>query len=140
MYIFRCEDTYTIVRWWIGTMVLPTGLQTSRIPGLSYRYKRANILRMTIDDIQGLVKDGGFFVRFTDAVADNGSTVLIVPSGFMILVAASKGRLLRWPLLADEADAARVRECLRHLLDDFPELRNPETSYVQFAQTLGMNV
>ncbi len=115
-------------------------LRTDRIPGDTYLAKRNNILRATVDDITALLKDGGFLARFTDGVSESGKCGLLIPSGFMTLVASSGARVLRWSLMADEADASRVRNGLRNLLDSFPEHRNAESGYADFARHLGVQL
>ncbi len=58
----------------------------------------------------------------------------------MLITVSTNARVLRWSMMADEADTARVRNALSNLLQDFVEFRAPGTGYVAFAQHLGLQV
>ena len=54
------------------------------------------------------------------------------------VVAASNARVLRWSLMADDADLMRVRSSLQQLLESFAELRAEGTGYVDLATHLNV--
>ena len=115
------------------------GFKTDRIPGTSYEEKRNYILRCTIDQLDERIKDGGFFAKFVDGVSvPEGKCMIVIPSGFMIAACGSDARVLRWSVASDESDFARVRETLRMMFESFAEFRNPDTSYPQYARSLGV--
>ena len=64
--------------------------------------------------------------------------MIVIPSGFMIAACGSDARVLRWSVASDESDFARVRETLRMMFESFAEFRNPDTSYPQYARSLGV--
>ena len=110
-------------------------IPTDRVPGSTYAEKRGNVLRMTVDDVTKIV---GFYAKFVDGVGPAGECGLVIPSGFMVLCASSSARVLRWSLMADEADTVRVRDTLVKVLESFPEMRQPDQGYEQFAAHLGV--
>ena len=65
------------------------GLKTDRVPGDKYEDKRKNVMRMTVDEVHRLIEDGGWMIRFRDAVSEDGASSVIIPSGFMMLFAGS---------------------------------------------------
>ena len=90
-------------------------------------------MRMTLGDIHRSLRtnsDGGFFCRSRDGVCPSGESFIVIPG--------SSATCLRWSLMVDEADVARVKATLLPLLENFPEFRQPETGYIQMAQHLGL--
>ena len=80
-------------------------------------------------------------MRFIDGVIPStGEGCFVVPSGMMLISASVNARVLRWSLMADEADCARVRSCLKSFIESFSEFRNTDTGYPQFAQYLGITL
>ena len=121
-----------------GSMAV-AGLKSDRVPGNSYADKRDYIMKATVDDIDHIIKDGGFFSRYRDgAQEDSGENAILIPSGFMLVMSCSNARILQWSLVADMSDTNRVKDSLRNVLTSFTELRNPETGYMQFAEHLGV--
>ena len=118
------------------------GVPTNKVEGDSYADKRATIFRSTIDDLNQylLPSVGGFYVRFEGASGPNGESVIVVPSGFLIAYAASNVRFLRWALVADQADAARVKVALKNILQSFSEYNAPDLAYRPLAENLGINL
>ena len=116
------------------------GLPSEQVPGGTFVEKRANVMRMTVDEVSALAKAGGFYAKFVDGVGDDGTCGVVVPSGFLVVTASNNARTFRWSLVADENDVSRVRHTLRNMLEAFPEFRNPDTCYPQFCQSLGMQL
>ena len=118
------------------------GVPTNKVEGASYADKRATIFRSTIDDLNQylLPSVGGFYVRFEGAGGPNGESVIVVPSGFLIAYAASNVRFLRWALVADQADAARVKVALKNILQSFSEYNAPDLAYRPLAENVGINL
>ena len=79
---------------------------------------------------QGLIDDGGFKVTHTDV------DLLVVPSGYLTIVAANTSRWIRWSIAGDEADRVRTETGLQSMLDSFPEVRQPASGYQQFRDFL----
>ena len=115
------------------------GVRSERIPGATYREKRTNVMKMPAEQVQEMCNDGGFFAEFIDGTGSCGETLLIVPSGFLVITAAASATILNWSVAADEADWSRVKMTLKNLIESFPEYRNADTSYAQFAQFLGIS-
>ena len=93
------------------------GIPSMRVPGATYAEKRASVMQETIDDIHDNVKASGFYIKFTDGDSQSGACGLLIPSGLLVITASSNLRAPRWSLVADEADAGRVRETLRQVLE-----------------------
>ena len=77
-------------------------------------------------------------MKFKDGVSADGASAIVIPSGFMMMVAGNKCTLLRWSLVADEADKSRARVAIKNMIESFPELRGEQTGWVQFAEHLGV--
>ena len=117
------------------------GLPSDRVPGNTYTEKRRNVMTMTVDEISKCIADlGGFLCKFTDGVTGDGECGIIVPSGFMILTASENARILRWSMMSDDNDRARVKESLTNMLTSFDEFTNPNHGYVHFARHLGVDM
>ena len=116
------------------------GLRSEKVPGTTFQDKRANALRFTIDDVNRMVADGGWFCRFKDGVTTSGQNCLIIPSGFMVLRAGRNVRCLQWSLVADQADHNRVRNTMQLLLDSFAELKAADSPYVPLGQHWNLRV
>ena len=135
---FGLMEAYVVLE---GDMNI-AGMRTEQVPGISYRAKREYLASLhNVADINNAVQQGdGFSVKFKDGVDAKGRCAVLIPSGFMMIVTSANARVLRWSLCADESDLNRTRATLRHLLEDFPETRDKDVGYVQFAQCLGMKV
>ena len=72
-----------------------TGLSNARVPGNSFREKRDRVMRMSRAEIQAIVADGGFHVRYENGVSAHGVCCFVIPSGFMLLTAAQDVQFLR---------------------------------------------
>jgi hypothetical protein len=99
--------------------------------GLGIKELRSKIYASTVDDLKVLVEAGGFCFKLKE------DECLLFPSGYLYVqvnVTASWG--LRWSLSSDEQDCVRVRHGLQKVINEFPELCNPSTGYVQFAAHL----
>ena len=117
------------------------GLPSDRIPGHNYQEKRKTVMTMDVDEIKRCIVDtGGFLCKFNDGLTSAGECGIILPSGYMILTASHNARVLRWSLVADDQDKARVKETLRNVLADFAEFRNPNLGYIQFASYMGLDI
>ena len=117
------------------------GLPSDRVPGQNYQEKRRTVMTMDVDEIKKCIVDtGGFLCKFTDGLTSDGECGIILPSGYMILTASHNARVLRWSLIADDQDRARVKETMRHVLADFAEFRNPNLGYIHFASYLGLDI
>ena len=149
--LYGCDSTSLEAAWPLyglmqahvildGTMAF-CGLRSDRASVQSFAEKRANVMRMTVGDIHRSLRtnsDGGFFCRSRDGVCPSGESFIVIPTGYILLTAGSSATCLRWSLMADEADVARVKATLLQLLENFPEFRQPETGYIQMAQHLGL--
>ena len=114
------------------------GIKNDRIPGSTFGAKRQRILQLPVDDVKRLICDGGWLVKFKDGVDASGHSCVVMPSGFMILTAATNATCLQWSLAADALDTQRVKDALKNMLDAFPEVRPEETGYNQLAGHLGL--
>ncbi len=58
--------------------VVYAGVPSGRVPGTTFAEKRANVMRMTVDDISRMVNAGGFFMKFEDGVSAEGHCGIVV--------------------------------------------------------------
>ena len=147
--VFGCDECDANVGWpSFGLMqcnlvlsgtVSYIGLRSERVPGATYEEKRANVLRMTVDDIKKLVADGGWHVKFVDSNTKSGHSAVIFPTGFMVITVGSNARVLRWSLVADQADNNRAKITIGHMMSSYAEYKASPV-YVAFAQLLGISV
>jgi hypothetical protein len=99
------------------------------VPGSSYKEKRAHLMSCNADQLSDLVDDGGWVCRFCDGLAPGAESVLVIPSGFVVILALQDARVLRWPIVADQADSQRMSDALGNLIASFPELSVAESCY-----------
>ena len=116
------------------------GIRTEQIPGNTYAEKRAAVLRMPVEQVQEACSAGGFYVRFEKSLSSKGHCLVLIPTGFIVLVACRNAHILRWSLVADTADRNRVKTCLGGCLASFSELREAGAAHCQFAEHLGIPV
>jgi hypothetical protein len=112
------------------------GVPTLKVPGSSYLEKRAHLLSCNAEQLTVLAEDGGWFCRFCDGVALGGESVLVIPSGFVVVFALQDARVLRWPIVGDQVDLQRISDALGNLIVSFPELVD-ESCYRELAEHLG---
>ena len=114
------------------------GLRTDRVPGATFRDKRDTVLRMGFESLSQLVEDGGWYIRFKDGVDHTGKSVVVIPTGYLIVTCGDDARVLRWSLVADDADTQRAKFTLKNLVESFPEFSAPEGPNMQLARHLGV--
>lgn len=147
--VVGCEGAYANVSWntfgmisvnlIIGGDVAFLGIPTDKVPGATYKDKRTALMRSTVDDLAALRDQGGFFARFVDGSSD-GASILVIPSGFTVVMTCKAVRMLRWPIVADETDTARVKHITHNLMACFPEFRAFDSEYVNLAELWGMRI
>ena len=106
------------------------GISTEAIPGHTIKDKRKFLYMSTVDTIKTLITASGWLLKH-----DN-TQVLIIPTGFMVMMCSSGAVGLRWSMSSDDADLERVKLSLTSLLESFPEMRNPSTGHSQFLDFL----
>ena len=74
---------------------------------------------MTIDQLLEIVGDKGF------VHVHSAATAVVIPTGFLIIIASTGCKGLRWSLCADDADQQRARVQLNELLVCYPGLAAP---------------
>ena len=97
------------------------GTPSNRIPGVTFKQKRNDVLRMTVDDVSKLINDGGWMVKFTHGVDPNGHCAVCIPTGFLPILVGSNCRAIRWPLSPDSSDSTRAKHATKSMMDSFPE-------------------
>jgi hypothetical protein len=116
------------------------GVPTQKVPGSSYKEKRAHLMSCNAEQLSDYAEDGGWYCRFCDGLALGGESVLVIPSGFVVILALQDARLLRWPIVADQADSQRMSDALGNLIASFPELSAAESCYRELAAHVGVRL
>ena len=62
----------------------------------------------------------------------------MIPTGYLIVTCGDDARVLRWSLVADDADTQRAKFTLKNLVESFPEFSAPEGPNMQLARHLGV--
>ena len=126
---FGCTECRIMLE---GSEVL-VGVPFEKVPGTSFKDKRLNVTRMTVDDITTMVRDnGGFSIKLS---ADD-DLCAIIPSGFLLISASTHCKYLRWNISSDAQDSIRVKIMLKELLHDFPEMRADSQPHQKFYDLL----
>lgn len=115
-----------------GKLVI-AGIPFDGVPGDNAKEKRNTLLRSTIDGMRQIITEapGSFLMQLADVGA------IVIPSGFMVVMAASVECLgIRWGLAGDEGDTIRVGHTLGEFLTAWPEMRNPSHGYGQLHEWL----
>ena len=120
----------------LGGAIVFAGLPTDKIAGSTYKEKRTNVLRMSPEELNASIADGGWMCRFTDGSSAGGESILTIPTGFCLITAARDARIMQWPFTADAMDGARARNTLSNMLQCFPEWKASGTGNLQLAQHL----
>ena len=103
------------------------GIQSVKLPGLSYQDKRRFLFASTVDVLSELAVVAGFLLEMVE-----GKTY-VVPSGYARVFVTVGGMMgLRWSIASDEADTARVKTTVREMLASFSELKQPSHGHAQF--------
>jgi hypothetical protein len=115
------------------------GIPYDAVDGASFKEKRTQLSRFTVDNYKMVIaKKGGFFCRFTNGSSADGSSIMVLPSGFFIITAGVNARFLRWALYADASDHQRSKSALRNIITAFPEMLDPSTGYAEYAEHVGV--
>jgi hypothetical protein len=148
--VIGCSDAYANVFWNTFGMISVNlimsgdvcflGIPSDKVPGLTYKDKRTTLMRSTVDDLVRMRSDGGFYMKFLDGASTDGQCIFVIPSGFVIVMAGKNLRMLRWPIVADDVDTARVKNTLTNLVQSFPEYRAPDSLYVHLAEHWGLRL
>ena len=86
------------------------GIQTTKLPGLTFQDKRRFLFASTVDMLTELAAHAGFLIEIVQ-----GKTY-VIPSGFARAFVTQTGLMgLRWSMSSDEADSARVKSTLHFL-------------------------
>ena len=88
---------------------------------------------MCIDGLTKLLETtGGFVISLSPTL----ESVVVVPSGFVIITASKGCSYLRWAVAGDQQDSARVRFMLGELMAAMPEVRSSTMGYVDLCAFL----
>ena len=121
-----------------GDMVV-YGFKTSQLPGETYAAKREYLIQTSPMELTRMVSVGGFKVKFKDGVTQDGSCIVSIPTGYVIVTAACNCSYLRWSFCGDDRDRTRVQQALQEILDSFPDLKGT-AGYADFGRFLGCRV
>jgi hypothetical protein len=148
--LIGCSDAYANVFWSPFGMISVNlvmsgdvcflGIPSDKVPGLTFKDKRATLMRSTVDDLVRLRAEGGFFMKFIDGTTADGQCMFVIPSGFAIVMAARNLRSLRWPIVADDVDTARVKYSLTNMVQSFAEYRSPDCIHLHLAEHFGLRL
>ena len=104
------------------------------VPGDTFGAKRSALARMTIDDMDGLLNQGGSLFHGKSTV----DILYLIPSGQMIVeVSTENFRLLRWGVSGDDQEQARVQTMAEAMCSSCPEYLNasqPRGAFLQFMR------
>ena len=109
------------------------GTPYDKIPGGDLRDKRRNLCMMSIDGLTKLLETTGGFVMSLSSTLES---VVVVPSGFVIITASEGCSYLRWAVAGDQQDSARVRFMLGEMMAAMPEVRSSAMGYVDLCTLL----
>ena len=107
------------------------GLPIDKVEGGTWADKRQTLSRMPVDEMNKVVKDtGGFVLKCSE------KSIVLLPSGFLILSASVDACYIRYPVSGDSMDTQRVMSTLETLVSQYPECRHPSSVYPQFLACL----
>jgi len=107
------------------------GLPIDKVEGSTWEDKRQTLSLMSVDEINKVVKDtGGFVLKCSE------KSIVLLPSGFLILSASVDACYIRYPVSGDSMDTQRVVSTLETLVSQCPECRDPRSCYPQFLSSL----
>ena len=112
-----------------GEMVI-AGIPVERIAGSNLNEKRNLVLHTASEGIEALVAAGGYCFKQTI------TSVAVLPTGFLHIVASKGCKGIRWSLSSDAGDRARVITMLGDFVANFQEARNPSSGNPQFLEFL----
>ena len=104
------------------------GLPYREVPGESFKEKRQNVSRMTVDGLKTVVAQTTVFVLAANMDDDR---LVMIPSGFLLVTASHGATYVRKGLSADEQDSCRVKFMLSEVLASFQEFRSDPYSHQQ---------
>jgi hypothetical protein len=110
---------------------LVAGVPIEQVEGRALKEKRQNLTHMGYDRLRALLKDSGGF-----AVRHDSDRLLVIPTGFLLIVASAACRGARWSLSGDVSDTLRMRLSLVGVLGSYPEMGNASTGYSQWKAWL----
>lgn len=106
---------------------LVAGVPYEAAPGQNMKEKRHSLAAMGYDRLKLLIGESHGF-----AVTHDSTKLLVIPSGYVLLMASAGCVGARWSMSADEADTLRVKHCLGNVLASYPEMTNASTGYSQW--------
>ena len=106
------------------------GLNPNDCIGADLKEKRKNLFMCTVGVITELVRKSGFAVRH------DSTQMVVLPSGFLYIIASTGCAGLRWSISCDDEDTQRVQYHLDNVLKAFPECANASQGYYQFFKWL----
>ena len=102
------------------------------VPGSSLREKRQFVSHATPQDLISLLnQEGNHYVKLHAGVG-----ILVIPTGYLVMIASEGVRGIRWSLGADAADQARAAIWIPFLQESFPEYKKPTMGYNQLLEYL----
>jgi hypothetical protein len=117
------------------------GLPIANVRGNTFKDKRDYLMSAQASVLEELRRDGGFQCTCRAGTGLQDQCIVVIPTGFVMIVAAKKCRAITWSLSADAADLARAKKTMQGMLDSFSsELTAPGTFYTDLAGHLGLRV
>jgi len=117
------------------------GVPIDNVRGNTYKDKRDYLMSAQSTVMEQLRRDGGFQCTCRAGQGSKDQCIVVIPSGFVLIVAAKKCRAITWPLSADAADTARAKKVMQGMLDSFSsQLTAPGTFYTDLAGHMGLRV
>jgi hypothetical protein len=96
---------------------LVAGVPYEAAPGQTMKEKQRSLATMGYDRLKTLIVESHGF-----AVTHDSTKLLVIPSGYLLLMASAGCVGVRWSMSGDEADTLRVKYCLTNQLASFPEV------------------
>ena len=148
--IVMCNQNYLNVGWpHMGLMevrvvlsgdVVFAGIPNDIVPGDSYLQKRQYIYDAGIMEVNAMIVQSGWYIKFNNGQTPEGMNVLTIPTGCVVLWAGKDVKMLRWSLVGDDRDIRRGKAQLQNLHASFSDLKEPNMHYLSFATHLGLRV
>ena len=114
-----------------GEMIVAGVPLTTDVGRCDFKDLRRQIWNATIDDLDGLIKNGGWLCK------QSAGDLVVCPSGFLIIMIPVETCFgLRWAMSSDNMDTERCKLYLNEVIAKFPEISNPSTGYGQWLKWL----
>jgi hypothetical protein len=107
------------------------GIPFEHCEGATLREKVRSVKDIGFDRLRTLITGSGGFACHHDT-----TKLLVVPTGFLLLIASPAALGVRWSMAGGDSDADRVKHALGGVLNSYLEMGNASTGYSQWRDWL----